>query len=164
MKSREKPAETESSTLSEPIKVIKSDLMKNMLAAMNKHFEESSSPSNDEPVHVIECGGGPGVPPPPPPPPFVPGGNISTSNNKINNDNVIKEETTPSIPEPPKIGIPPPPPPPPPPVFDPNKVPKKPNKPLVKKKEKKEENNPNPNPRPSLKEQLMRVSLKKIGK
>ena len=155
MKSREKPSGTEASTPTEPIKVIKSDLMKNMLAAMNKHFEESSSQSNDEPI-IIQSGGGPGVPPPPPPPPFPSGGSIIVQNIK-------KEEKESSSPEPPKIGVPPPPPPPPMPVFDPNKAPKKQNKPAVKKQEKKIESKPAEH-RPSLKEQLMRVWLKKIGK
>ena len=131
MQTREKPIEK--STPSEPIKVMKSDAMKNMVEAMNKHYEESSD-TQDEPVQIIT--GGPSVPPPPP----MPSGGI----------------------EPPKIGVPPPPPPPPPVVFDPSKVPKKPNKPVVKK--------PPPQPPkpissgPSMKEQLMKVALKKVGK
>ena len=154
MKAREKP-KTDSSTPSEPIKVIKSDLMKSMLAAMNKHFEENKDSSN-EPPQIIECSGGPGVPPPPPPPPMV-GGIIPTVTKKEN------EETTSSIPEPPKFGIPPPPPPPPVPIFDPSKVPKKPKKPVVKKQAPKPPES-NVSSGPSLKEQLMKVALKKIGK
>ena len=158
MKSREKPSPTESNnTPSEPIKVIKSDAMKNMLAAMNKHFEKISE-STEETVTVVECGSGPGVPPPPPPPPPVSGINTITKVNK-------EEAETSSDVVPPTMGIPPPPPPPPFPDF--TQVPKKP-KPVVKKPKPKPENNANsnsnPNPRPSLKDQLMRVSLKKIGK
>ena len=149
MKSREKPAET--TAPAEPIKVIKSDMMKNMLAAMNKHFEESADTS-DEPIQVIEGSGGPGVPPPPPPPPPPMAGGVG----------VPAPPKVESVPDVPFVGVPPPPPPPPPPVFDPSKVPKKPKKPVVKKQP------PKPsaptNTAPSLKEQLMKVALKKVGK
>ena len=149
MQSREKPSET-SKGPSEPIKVIKSDAMKNMLAEMNKHFEESSS-ANDEPIQVIEGSGGPDVPPPPPPPPLMgPGGG-----------NIPKIE---SIPEPPSIGVPPPPPPPPPPIFDPNKVPKKPKKNVVKKEAPRAPTTPSVNQGSSMKELLMKVQLKKVKK
>ena len=165
MKSREKPSETsnQNENPSEPMKVIKSDKMKNMLEAMNKHFDRSSS-ANDEPIKIIECSGGPGVPPPPPPPPPPPmaGGpkkNIIKKNN-INQETVIIKNT---ISEPPKGGIPPPPPPPPPPVFDPNKVIKKPKKEVKKKPPPASVSAPTVNSGPSMKEQLMKA-MKKIGK
>ena len=41
MSNRDKPETTTAPT--EPVKVIKSDAMKNMLAAMNAHFEESKT-------------------------------------------------------------------------------------------------------------------------
>jgi hypothetical protein len=132
MQSREKPPEN--TTPSEPIKVMKSDAMKNMVEAMNRHYEESSD-TQDEPIQIIT--GGPSVPPPPP----MTGGGI----------------------DPPKIGVPPPPPPPPPVVFDPSKVPKKPNKPVVKKPPPPKQSS-STNSAPSMKEQLMKVALKKVGK
>ena len=167
MKSREKPAESsnKNSAPSEPIKVIKSDKMKNMLESMNKHFQESASSSVDEPIKIIECGAGPGVPPPPPPPPPPPmaGGNIKSVVKKTD-INPIPEPTvtTSSVPEPPKGGIPPPPPPPPPPVFDPSKIKKRPKK-EVPKKPIPVPSTPATNPRNSMREQLMKA-MKKIGK
>ena len=102
METRDKPIERTIPT--EPIEVIKSDTMKNMVEAMNKHYEDNKN-TIDEPIKIIEGGG------PPLPPQALIGGD-----------------------EPPKIGIPsPPPPPPPPPIFDPSKVPKKPKKPVIKK-------------------------------
>ena len=139
MQTRDKPVENKPP--SEPIKVVQSDAMKNMVEAMNRRYEDNSN-TTDEPVQVIEGGGGPGVPPPPPPPPPP---SFSGGNNEINDV--------------PKFGVPPPPPPPPPPVFDPSKV-KKPKKPIVKK--------PPPKPStpassgPSLKDQLAKVALKKV--
>jgi len=139
MQTRDKPVENKPP--SEPIKVVQSDAMKNMVEAMNRRYEDNSN-TTDEPVQVIEGGGGPGVPPPPPPPPPP---SFSGGNNEINDV--------------PKFGVPPPPPPPPPPVFDPSKV-KKPKKPIVKK--------PPPKPNtpassgPSLKDQLAKVALKKV--
>ena len=138
MQTREKPSE-EKKAPSEPVKVIKSEAMKNMVEAMNKHYEESSD--TNEPVKIIEGTGGPSIPPPPPPPPPVVGG------------------------EPPKIGIPPPPPPPPPvPPFDPSKAPKKVKKPVVKKQPPPPPKTNNTSNAPTMKEQLMKVSLKKVGK
>ena len=145
MQERDKPVE--SKPPSEPVKVMKSDDMKKMLEAMNKHFEEGSESSEPTKLVVVE-GGGP-VPPPPPPP----GVGVSSSTSSVNPD---------------PLYIPPPPPPPPPPIFDPSKVPKKPNKPIPKKIPPKSSNQSSgggsSNARPSLKEQLMRVSLKKVGK
>ena len=147
MQTRDKPVEN--TTPSEPIKVIKSDAMKNMVEAMNRRHEESrANQIEDEPVKIVVGEGGPGVPPPPPPPPPPSGGGAAISSSPV--------------PPPPSGGIPPPPPPPPPPVFDPSKVKKRPKKP-VKKKEP-----PKPSPPassgPSLKDQLMKVALKKVGK
>ena len=154
MLSREKPEKP--SVPTEPIKVIKSDAMKNMVAAMNKHYEESHD-TIDEPVKIISGEGGPGVPPPPPPPPpLSQAGNINT----ISISSSVS--TNVSVSEPPKIGVPPPPPPPPPPCFDPSKIPKKPKKPVVKKKAP-----PPPPPKPaapSMKDLIMNVTLKKVGK
>ena len=136
MQTREKPEKKE--TPSEPIKVIKSAAMQNMVEAMNRHYEENTD-TIDEPVQVISGEGDPSIPPPPPPPP-----GIGSTDQPI---------TT---------GIPPPPPPPPPPSFDPSKIQKKPKKPVVKKKAP-----PPPPPKPSgptMKELLMNVSLKKVGK
>ena len=136
MQTREKPEKKE--TPSEPIKVIKSAAMQNMVEAMNRHYEENTD-TIDEPVQVISGEGDPSIPPPPPPPP-----GIGSTDQPI---------TT---------GIPPPPPPPPPPTFAPSKIPKKPKKPVVKKKAP-----PPPPPKPSgptMKELLMNVSLKKVGK
>ena len=138
MAHRDKPSESEKT--SEPIKVIKSDAMKNMLAAMNAHFEESNNDSSQpEPLTVIE-GGGPPLP--------GEGG----------------PETSSFVP-------PPPPPPPPPPAFDPTKVIKRPNKPPPKKapetpSQPQSGNKPSSyvSKGPSLKEQLMKVHLKKVGK
>ena len=138
MAQRDKPAESEKT--SEPIKVIKSDAMKSMLEAMNAHFEESNNDSSKpEPLVVVEGGG--------PPPPGEGG------------------------PEVPSFIPPPPPPPPPPPAFDPTKVIKRPNKPPPKKttpaSSQPQSSNKPPsyvNKGPSLKEQLMKVHLKKIGK
>ena len=138
MAHRDKPEE--STKTSEPIKVIKSDAMKNMLAQMNAHFEESNNESSKpEPLVVVEGGG--------PPPPG---------------------EGGPSVPS---FIPPPPPPPPPPPAFDPTKVIKRPNKPPPKKAPQttSQPQNSNKPPSyvskgPSLKEQLMKVTLKKIGK
>ena len=135
MQTREKPEKKE--TPSEPIKVIKSAVMQNMVEAMNRHYEENTD-TIDEPVQVISGEGDPSIPPPPPPP-----SGIGSTDQPI---------TT---------GIPPPPPPPPPPSFDPSKIQKKPKKPVVKKKA------PPPPPKPSgptMKELLMNVSLKKVGK
>ena len=81
METHDKPIEKTIPT--EPIKVIKSDTMKNMVEAVNKHYEDNKN-TIDEPIKIIEGGG------PPLPPPALIGGD-----------------------EPPKIGIPPPPPPPP---------------------------------------------------
>ena len=154
MLSREKPEKPTAPT--EPIKVIKSDAMKNMVAAMNKHYEESHD-TIDEPVKIISGEGGPGVPPPPPPPPpLSQAGNVNTINISSN------VSTNVSVSEPPKIGVPPPPPPPPPPCFDPSKIPKKPKKPVVKKKAP-----PPPPPKPaapSMKDLIMNVTLKKVKK
>ena len=138
MAQRDKPAE--STKTSEPIKVIKSDAMKNMLEAMNAHFEESNNDSSKpEPLVVVEGGG--------PPPPGEGGSEI------------------------PSFIPPPPPPPPPPPAFDPTKVIKRPNKPPPKKApqapSQPQSSNKPPSyasKGPSLKEQLMKVTLKKIGK
>ena len=138
MAQRDKPAE--STKTSEPIKVIKSDAMKNMLEAMNAHFEESNNDSSKpEPLLVVEGGG--------PPPPGEGGSEI------------------------PSFIPPPPPPPPPPPAFDPTKVIKRPNKPPPKKApqapSQPQSSNKPPSyasKGPSLKEQLMKVTLKKIGK
>jgi hypothetical protein len=138
MAQRDKPAEN--TKTSEPIKVIKSDAMKNMLEAMNAHFEESNNESSQpEPLVVVEGGG--------PPPPGEGGPEVSSF-----------------IP-------PPPPPPPPPPAFDPTKVIKRPNKPPPKKapqapSQPQSSNKPSSyaSKGPSLKEQLMKVTLKKIGK
>ena len=145
MQDRDKPVENK--VPSEPVKVMKSDDMKKMLDAMNKHFEEGSESSEPTKLVVVE-GSGP-VPPPPPPP----GVGISSSASSVNPD---------------PLYIPPPPPPPPPPIFDPSKVPKKPKKPIPKKIPPKSSNQSSgggsSSSRPSLKEQLMRVSLKKVGK
>ena len=138
MAHRDKPEE--STKTSEPIKVIKSDAMKNMLAQMNAHFEESNNDSSKpEPLVVVEGGG--------PPPPGEGG------------------------PEVPSFIPPPPPPPPPPPAFDPTKIIKRPNKPPPKKApqttSQPQSSNKPPSyvsKGPSLKEQLMQVHLKKIGK
>ena len=166
MKSREKPAETsnQNSNPSEPIKVIKSDKMKSMLESMNKHFDRSSS-ANVEPVKVVECGGGPGVPPPPPPPPPPPmaGGQKKNIVKKNDTNQEAVVSTTKTIPEPPKGGIPPPPPPPPPPVFDPNKKKKKPKKEVKKKTPTAPAPAQAVNSGPSMKEQLM-LAMKKKGK
>ena len=118
MQTRDKPVENK--VPSEPIKVIKSDAMKNIVEEMNKHHEENKQNNiNNEPTQVVVvCGGGPGVPPPPPPPP--------------------------------------------PPIFDPSKVKKRPNKP-IKKKEPPKPSAP-VSSAPSLKDQLMKVALKKVGK
>jgi len=141
MAQRDKPAE--STKTSEPIKVIKSDAMKSMLEAMNAHFEESNNDSSQpEPPPVVVEGGGPPLP--------GEGGS----------------ETSSAIP-------PPPPPPPPPPAFDPTKVIKRPIKPPPKKtpqaQSQSQSQSSNKPPSyvsqgPSLKDQLMKVHLKKIGK
>ena len=138
MAQRDKPSE--STKTSEPIKVIKSDAMKSMLEAMNAHFEESNNDSSKpEPLVVVEGGG--------PPPPGEGGSEV------------------------PSFIPPPPPPPPPPPAFDPTKVIKRPNKPPPKKapqtpSQPQSSNKPSSyvSKGPSLKEQLMKVTLKKIGK
>ena len=148
MKQRDK--QSESKKQSEPIPVMKSDLMNKMLAAMNAHFEESQAKSSEpHTVEVIECSG---APPPPPPPGFGAIPQAPSSESSINCD--------PSY-------IPPPPPPPPPAIFDPSKVPPKKPKPVSKKRLSLPVNassGSSANSGPSLKEQLMRVSLKKIAK
>lgn len=147
MQTRDKPVE--STPPSEPIKVVQSDAMKSMVEAMNRRYEEDSSNTiDDEPAKIVEYSGGPGVPPPPPPPPPPMGGGPSISSSPT--------------PPPPMGGIPPPPPPPPPPKFDPSKIKKRPKKPVVKKEIPVARTSASSGP--SLKDQLMKVALKRVGK
>ena len=76
---RNKPKVT-SSAPSQPMKLMNTGKLKNMVASMNQHFQQGSAEVDDEPIQIIEGDAeySDAPPPPPPPPPVVP--NLNTSN------------------------------------------------------------------------------------